>query len=188
MKRLFRAGIIALALIIGLILWGLLIGPIGTTGLLLALLLGGLAIAAALFWSPRPAPIKLDAASPATLPATARLWLAQQQALPQLSQLQAIDPHLATLDSQLASLPANTEVAQELDRLLKRHLPELVDRYTRVPATQRTADLEAALSNGLSIVEAELSRASDRLSEADRDAVHIKGRFLESRYGRPPES
>jgi hypothetical protein len=185
MKKLVRAAALALALTVGLILWGLVIGPIGTTGLLLALLVGGLAIAATLFWTPRQKPIRLEAATPAALPATTRQWLARQQALPALPQLRAIDSHLATLDTQLASLPASNEITQELDRLLRRHLPELVERYTRVPAPQRTPDLQQALSSGLSVVETELARASEKLSEADRDAVQIKGRFLESRYGAP---
>jgi hypothetical protein len=187
MKRLLRAGALALALAIGLLLWGLIVGPIGTTGLLLALLLGGLAMAAMLFW-PTP-PVRLDKADPAALPATARLWLARHKALPAPAQLAAIDRHLLTLDSQLAALPASHEasgeVTQELERLLKRHLPELVERYTRVPAPQRTPELTQALVSGLSVVAAELGRASEKLSEADRDAVHIKGRFLESRYGPP---
>ena len=183
MKRLLRAGALALALAIGLLLWGLIVGPIGTTGLLLALLLGGLAMAAVLFW-PTP-PVRLDKADAAALPATARLWLARHKALPAPAQLAAIDRHLLTLDSQLAALPASNEVTQDLERLLKRHLPELVERYTRVPAPQRTPELTQALVSGLSVVEAELGRASEKLSEADRDAVHIKGRFLESRYGPP---
>ena len=186
MKKLVRALGIALTLSIAIVLWGLLIGPIGTTGLLLALLLGGLAIAAALFWSPKTPSIKLDEAKPADLPATASAWLAQRrQSLPAAAPLDAITSQLGLLQTQLTSLPANDGVAQDLDRLLKRHLPELVDRYTRVPVPQRTPDLEQAVVSGLAIVEAELARASQMLSQADRDAVHIQGRFLETRYGQP---
>ncbi|WP_439534345.1 hypothetical protein [Polymorphobacter sp.] len=187
-RRLVRSTAIAGALILGLILWGLIIGPIGTTVLVLAVLLGILAVLTALFWSPAAAAPKLDEASPAALPAATEQWLDQRRpALPALAapRLDAISEQLMVLDTQLAAVPAASEVAQDLDRLLKRHLPELVDRYTRVPASQRNADLEASLVSGLAIVEGELARASEQLSQADRDAVQIQRRFLESRYVPP---
>lgn len=188
-QRLVRAGGLAGALILGLILWGLIIGPIGTTVLVLAVLLGSLGVLGALFWSPAQALAPLEAASPAALPAATEAWLDQRRsALPSTAQprLEAISEQLLVLESQLAAVPEGHEVAQELDRLLKRHLPELVDRYTRVPANQRKADLEASLLSGLGIVEGELTRASEALSQADRDAVLIQRRFLESRYAPEP--
>jgi hypothetical protein len=184
-RRAVRAGGIAAALVLGLLLWGLIIGPIGTTVLVLAVLLGGLAILAALVWAPASAVPPLAEASPATLPAATEQWLDRRRpALPAAAapQIDAISAQLMVLESQLAHGPAGQEQAQDLDRLLKRHLPELVERYTRVPASQRTPDLEASLTSGLAIIEAELTRTSDKLSEADRDAVLIQRRFLESRY------
>jgi len=184
-KRLVRGGGLAGALILGLILWGLIIGPIGTTVLVLAVLLGTLGVMGALFWSPAEATVPLETASPAALPAATEAWLDQRRtALPSTAwpRLEAISEQLLVLETQLAAVPSGHEVADDLDRLLKRHLPELVDRYTRVPANQRKADLEASLLSGLGIVETELTRASEQLSQADRDAVLIQRRFLESRY------
>jgi hypothetical protein len=126
------------------------------------------------------------------LPAVTDAWLDRQRdALPRLAapQVDAISAMLGTLETQLAQVPPADPVAQDLSRLLGKHLPELVERYTRVPADQRarTIDpegrtLETTLIDGLKVVEAELSRASDALAAADRDALMVQGKFLESRY------
>ncbi|MGL4543613.1 MAG: hypothetical protein ACRCUI_14000, partial [Polymorphobacter sp.] len=93
------------------------------------------------------------------------------------------------LEPQLAELPANDPVAADLNRLLGQHLPELVERYTKVPVAQRQApgvdgaNIEKRLIDGLSVVDSELARVSEQLAEGDRNAFLIQGRFLESRYG-----
>jgi hypothetical protein len=197
-KRLARGGGTAAAIIVGIILWGLIIGPIGTGVLLVAILLGTLAVLAAALWSPAvPEPRQLGDAPPAALPAATEAWLdRQRRALPALAapQVDAISARLATLEEQLARVPAADPVAQDLTRLLGRHLPELVERYTRVPQDQRArtmdADgrtLETTLVDGLRVVEAELGRASDTLAAADRDALLVQGKFLENRYAAPAD-
>jgi hypothetical protein len=144
-------------------------------------------------WSDsEPEPRALADAPPAALPAVTDAWLDRQRdALPRLAapQVDAISAMLGTLETQLAQVPPADPVAQDLSRLLGKHLPELVERYTRVPADQRarTIDpegrtLETTLIDGLKVVEAELSRASDALAAADRDALMVQGKFLESRY------
>ncbi len=192
-KRLSRAAIVAGSIVVGLILWGLIIGPIGTGVLMLAILLGSIAVfAAGAISSDDPEPRDLGSALPAALPAATDAWLDRQRRdLPMLAapQVDAISAHLATLEAQLAQVPPADPVAQDLGRLLGKHLPELVERYTRVPADQRarTIDsdgrtIETTLVDGLKVVEAELARASNELSSADRDALLVQGKFLESRY------
>ena len=192
-SRLVRAAVVALALVLGLTLWGLIIGPIGTTVLVLSVLLGIPAIIMALSWSPsEPEMSNLAEAPPSVLPAVTDAWLdRQRRQLPQIAapQVDAISARLATLETQLAAVPAGDPVAQDLSRLLSKHLPELVERYTRVPSEQRArtveADgrsLDATLVDGLKVVEAELARASRDLAAADRDAVRVQGKFLEARY------
>jgi hypothetical protein len=181
------------AIIVALILWGLIVGPIGTTVLVLAVLGGIVAMAVAgMAGGGEPAPRAVADALPAALPAVTDAWLDRQRdALPRLAapQIDAISAHLATLEGQLAQVPPADPVAQDLQRLLGRHLPDLVDRYTRVPAEQRARTIEgdgrtieATLVDGLKIVEAELARASDELAAVDRDALLVQGKFLESRY------
>jgi len=192
--RLTRAFIVAVVGLVSLIGFGWFMGGIGIGMLLLMMLLGLAAIVAA-FAAPVAGPRvdQMDSAPPAELPAITDAWLERQRRnLPRLAapQVDAIAARLASLEVQLASIPANDPVAQDVGRLLGRHLPELVQRYTRVPPEQRVRTVEedgrtldATLVEGLKVVEAELARASDTLAAADRDAVRIQGKFLEARYG-----
>lgn len=196
-RRLTRAGVTGAAIVIAIIGWGLVVGPIGTGVLILAIMIG---IAAMLFAGAtvdrEPEPSTLTDAAPAAMPAATDAWLdRQRRELPRLAapQVDAISAKLATLETQLTRVPGNDPVAQDLSRLLGRHLPELVERYTRVPAEQRarTIDengttLETTLIDGLKVVDAELARASDALAAADRDAVMVQGKFLENRYSGEP--
>ncbi|KAB7645614.1 hypothetical protein [Polymorphobacter fuscus] len=181
------------AIMLALLLWGLIVGPIGTTVLVLAVLFGAMAAMAAAIWDgPDAEPEWREDAPPAVLPAATDVWLDRQRRnLPALAapQVDAISARLATLETQLARVPAGDPVAQDLSRLLGKHLPELVERYTRVPSEQRARTIEAdgrsldtTLVDGLRVVEEELARASDSLAAADRDAVRIQGKFLEARY------
>ncbi len=193
-KRVGRAVMVGGGIVLALILWGLIIGPIGTTVLVLAVLFGLFAMAgAALLEKPLPAPAAAADASPAVLPAATDAWLdRQRRQMPRLAapQIDAISAKLATLETQLADTAAADPVAQDLSRLLGRHLPELVESYTRVPVEQRQRSIdsdgrtiETTLIDGLKVVEAELDRASNALAAADRDALVVQGKFLERRYG-----
>ena len=80
-------------------------------------------------------------------------------------------------------------LAQDVSRLLNTHLPELVERYAKVPPSLRAApdpdggpSIEARLVEGLKTVDTELARVSDALAAGDRDAFLIQGKFLENRY------
>ncbi len=192
--KLRRMALAQVAIWAALLIWGLVVGPIGTSALLLVMLANVL-ILYGLARYPRPEHVEtatLADMPPAALPARTELWLAgQRRDMPRLAapQVDAISARLATLETQLAAVPAADPVAQDIGRLLGRHLPELVERYTRVPAEQRTQTLEAdgktletTLVDGLKVVEAELARASEQLSAADRDALVYQGKFLENRY------
>jgi hypothetical protein len=192
-QRVARALMVGFAIVLGLVLWGLIIGPVGTTVLVLAVLFGGMAMmAGAISVSDTPEPRALGDTAPAELPAATEAWLdRQRRELPRLAapQVDAITVKLATLETQLERIPAHDPVAQDLSRLLSKHLPELVESYTRVPAEQRkrTIDssgktLDTTLIDGLKAVEMELTRASDALAEADRTALVVQGKFLEARY------
>jgi len=191
--RVVRAASVVGAIALGLLLWGLIIGPVGTTVLVLAVLLGLFgSISAAVWDGPDQVPEWREDAPPAVLPAATEIWLDRQRRnLPALAapQVDAISARLATLETQLGRVPAGDPVAQDLSRLLGKHLPELVECYTRIPSEQRARTIEAdgrsldaTLVEGLKAVETELARASDVLAASDRDAVRIQGKFLEARY------
>lgn len=192
-KRLTRGAGVVIATVLGIMLWGLIVGPIGTTVLVLAVMLGLAAMVLALAIDPdRSEPRDVEQVAPAALPALTDAWLdRQRRQLPRLAapQVDAISAKLATLEQQLAAVPEGDPVAQDVSRLLAKHLPELVDRYTRVPAEQRRETIESdgrsldtTLVEGLRVVEEQLDRASRALAENDRDAVRIQGKFLEQRY------
>jgi len=198
-KRLKRAGFVGGGVVAVLLLYGLVIGPIGTTGLILAVLLGLAGMVMAGVWNQNvPQPQDLAEASPNAMPAATEAWLYRQRLPAKASpQIDAIGALLATLETQLSRVPPTDPIAQDLARLLGKHLPDLVERYTRVPVDQRSRTIdsdgrtiETTLIDGLKIVETELARASDALSAADRDAVLVQGKFLEKRYrdgGMPTE-
>ena len=194
--RRFRRGVIAVAIeLLALLAYSLFIGPIGVVGFLLAMLLIPLlfVIAASLpLANTDVAPEMLKKTPPAQLPKRAELWLDQRRAdLPRLAAptLDRISAHLNQIGPQLAAVPEMNPVAQDVGRLLNTHLPELVERYSKVPANMRTApdadggpSIEARLVEGLKTVDAELARASESLAAGDRDAFLIQGKFLENRY------
>ena len=194
-RKLARVAAAIVIIWCGALVWGLAVSPLGTTMLLLLVLLTGV-IAAGLLAFPRegvPEAAAIAATPPAALPGTTDAWLdAQRRVLPALAApaIDAISAQLALLQPQLKAVPANDPLAQELGRLLGAHLPELVERYARVPPEQRAQQayaggptIERQLIDGLSVVESELGRVSQALAAADRDAFATQGKFLESRYG-----
>ncbi len=191
-----RIALTIVAAIVGTIVWGLAIGPIGV-GTLLLLILATVAVCVALGIFPGEetiAPVKLATARPAVLPAQVDAWLdAKRRALPALAapKVDAISAQLAALAPQLAKVPAGDPEALELNRLLGKHLPDLVDRFEQVPPAQRKQPLapggptvERQLVDGLGLIEAELARVNERMAASDRDAFAVQGKFLESRYGK----
>ena len=195
-RKITRALAVVVAMIVGLIAFGTLVSPIGAMGLVAAVFTA-LAAAVLLLIYPKPRAVdvrEVASAAPAALPAKTEAWLAaKRRDLPRLAapKVDAIAARLAILEPQLASVSPADPVAGDLSRLLGSHLPELVERYTRVPPDLRSktidesgASLEKKLVDGLDLVESELARVSEHLSQGDRDAFLIQGRFLESRYGK----
>lgn len=182
------------AMLAALTVYGWVSGGLGVGLFLLAILLLPMAgIAGMLLPVGGPDADDIDKAPPAELPAITEVFLdRQRKQLPRLAapQLDGIAVQLAALEKQLARVPADHPVAQDIGRLLGSHLPELVDRYTRIPPLQRTGLVEhdgrtpeATVIDGLKAVETELSRASASLAEGDRDGLRVQGKFLEARYG-----
>lgn len=194
--RRMRRGIIAVAIeLLSLLAYSLFIGPVGVVGFALAVLLIPIlfTIAASLpLKDADVAPAELKKTPAAQLPRRAEIFLdARRRDLPRLAAptLDRISAQLSTLGPQLATVPEMDPVAQDVSRLLNTHLPELIERYAKVPPAMRSApdedggpSIESRLVEGLKTVDAELARASENLASADRDAFLIQGKFLENRY------
>ena len=171
--------------------------PIFGLGALAAIALATMILCILLGIFPRdiaPAPRTLATARPAVLPSAVDTWLdAKRRALPALAapRVDAISAQLAALQPQLAGVSPTDPTALELNRLLGKHLPELVERYEKVPVAQRKQPttpggptIERQLIDGLGLIETELARVNDRLGAEDRDNFAIQGKFLENRYGK----
>lgn len=195
-QKAMRMALTIISVIVGTIIWGIFVGPVGAGGLML-LILATICAMIALGIFPRdtaPEPVRLATAKPDVLPAQVDQWLdAKRRALPALAapRVDAISAQLAALAPQLAAVPAGDPTALELNRLLGKHLPELVDRYEKVaPAQRKVASvpggptIERQLVDGLGLIEAELVRVNDQLGKDDRDAFAVQGKFLENRYGK----
>ncbi len=191
-----RRGVIAVAVeLLALLAYSLFIGPIGIVGFALAVLLIPLlfVIAASLpIGEDDVAVAELKKTPPAQLPRRTEIFLdARRRDLPRLAAptLDRISAQLNTLGPQLAAVPEMSATAQDVSRLLNTHLPELVERYAKVPPAMRGApdadggpSIETRLVEGLKTVDAELKRASETLAAEHRDAFLVQGKFLENRY------
>lgn len=180
------------ALVIGLPLWGLLVGPVGTSGLMLAVLafmVGSVGLMA----FPRQRLISteiLPTTELALLPLRTEEWLAGQRlALPAPATrlVDGIGIRLETLAPQLQMLDEREPVAADIRRLIGEELPELVKGYQRVPANLRKDGIngispDKQLVEGLSVVEEELGRLSEQLASGDLNRFATQGRYLELKY------
>ncbi len=107
---------------------------------------------------------------------------------PAAQRAEAIGAQLPLLESRLAEVDPLDPLAQDARRLMGKHLPELIDRYERIPAGYRhqpdgeglTADQRLVAS--LDAARQALGDIGDKLVQGDRQAFEIQGRFIESRY------
>jgi hypothetical protein len=177
---------------VGAFLFGLVIAPLGVTGVLTA---GLLAIAGTLILSIFPrdgwaSASALPTTDLALLPLRTEEWLVdQRKALPPPAQrlVDGIGTRLEVLSNQLRSLDEKEPAAAEIRRLVAHDLPELVNGYSRVPTEMRKKGLngispDRQLIDGLSVVESELKRMSEQLATGDLNKLATQGRYLELKY------
>lgn len=191
-QRLTRVILYTLALALGAVAWGLGIGPLGVTGvIILALIFIFGAIGLLAF--PRGgsgSASDLPKTALSMLPISTEEWLAsQRKALPAPAQklVDGIGLKLETLSDQLRALDEKEPAALEIRRLLADELPELVTGYQRVPVAMRKQGLDGLvpdtqLIEGLSVVDSELQRMSVQLASGDLHKLATQGRYLELKY------
>jgi hypothetical protein len=182
------AAILVAALVMGMVV------PLGMMGAVFVMLL--LVAATVLFavWPPEnpaaPPPEKLRTVDLKALPAQTGRWLqGQRGALPPTAQhlVDRIGDRLDTLAPQLGRIDADGEEALEVRRLVAEQLPAFVADYGRVPEPLRRVERngrtpDAALVNGLGVIEREIAAMTERLAQTDLDTLQTRGRFLETRY------
>jgi hypothetical protein len=183
-----------IAIVVGMIAGGWLLGPSGAEGWLALPCLLFATWAMILYVSfgrkaalPKPS-VKLDLAQ---LPSRTEEWLEQQRrALPPAAQreLDSMTLRLEALAPQLQALDPQASSALEVRRLLGEELPELVRGYRKVPpALQRQplhggASPDQRLVEGLVTIGEEIDRMHARLAADDLHALATQQRYLEVKY------
>jgi hypothetical protein len=195
-RRIATLGMAIAALIVATIAFGYIVGPIGMGGLFIV----SLAILALLVlftvWPSREAkrvPYSEQLPTKAVVQQLESLLVSERPALPAPAarEADAISAQLPLLESRLSTLDPLDPLAQDARRLMGKHLPELIERYERVPAQYRRErdggglTVDERLTAGLRAAGDALGDIGSKLVSQDRDAFEVQGRFIESRYKDP---
>ncbi|GAO40268.1 hypothetical protein SCH01S_45_01110 [Sphingomonas changbaiensis NBRC 104936] len=184
MRRMF---LLTLAILVAAVAWGLIIGPIGGTGVM------AVALGIVLSWvgtilftaEPEARAEQLPQVPLKALPNRTEQWLdTQRPALPAPANrlIDQIGVRLDGLAPCVQHLDEREPAAMEVRRLVGEELPELVRGYQRVPQQLRRQGPDAQLVEGLRVVESELARMTQQLASGDLDKLATQGKYLELKY------
>ncbi len=191
-KRLATIGMAIAALIVATIAFGLFVSPIGWTGLFVLVM----AIMCVLvFFSSQPIekPLKpyTDTTPNPEVVRTLDSFLHRRRAVlpaPAARRVDSISKQLPLLESRLGEVDLLDPLAQDARRLMGKHLPELIERYERVPAPYRSErdgegmTVDERLVASLDAAHEALDDIGKKLTQQDLNAFETQGRFIESRY------
>ncbi|MBN8808128.1 MAG: hypothetical protein J0I47_07815 [Sphingomonas sp.] len=191
-KRLTRVAVADAAIVAAVIVFGLLVMPIGMTGFLLVVL-ALIAVTVLLLATPAVAPPtleKLHAVELKALPAQTGRWLDAQRPMlpaPAITLVDQIGLKLDALSPQLATLGEDAPAAAEIRKLVGEQLPAFVKGYEAVPAALRTVERngktpDQQLVDGLGVIGREIDDMAAQLAQGDLDALSTRGRYLEIKY------
>jgi hypothetical protein len=192
-KRTANIGIALAGLIAAVSAFALFAAPIGIEGLFLVAVAMLFALIFFSFWPARePKRVAYSEQLPtkAVVQQLEALLVRRRSALPSAAarRADAISQQLPLLESRLAEVNPLDPLAQDARRLMGRHLPDLLDRYERVPAAYRHnrdgegMTVDERLVASLDAAREALDDIGARLVQQDRDAFETQGRFIESRY------
>lgn len=114
-------------------------------------------------------------------------WLLERcRALPRQASgpLDRIVDRLRDLQPSLATVPAESALGGDAQRLLGKHLPSLVTTYLSLPPAERGyyAETNERLAESLAIVADQMDELCERVAEERRMGFETERRFIESRY------
>jgi hypothetical protein len=194
-KKLGAIGLSLLALIVATIVFSQLVGGIGLIGLFVVVLLTLGILAFFSFGGGEPARVEYSEELPTkrVVQNLESLLVRERAALPAPAarRVDAIGATLPLLESRLSEIDPLDPLAQDARRLMGKHLPELIERYERVPAAHRLhrdgegLTVDERLVSGLDAAKTALDEIGAKLVSSDRQAFETQGRFLESRYKDP---
>jgi hypothetical protein len=191
-KRLTNIFMALAALIVATIGFGLFVGPIGWTGLFVVAML---TMCILVFFSARstePKAVEYSEELPTkTVIQQFDSFLNRRRSAlpaPAARRLDAIGQQLPLLESRLSEADALDPLAQDARRLMGKHLPELIERYERVPSAYRSErdgeglTVDERLVASLDAARTALDDIGVKLAREDLNAFETQGRFIESRY------
>lgn len=192
-QKAVAAGIVLVLAMLGTTIAGLALGGVGLGGFFSIVVATLVIVAVIALWRPRERAIpefRDEMTNAAVVRRLGDLLTRKRHLLPPRAALRtdAIVAQLPMLESQLADAAALDPLAQDARRLIGRHLPDLLDRYERVPAEYRAEkdtdglDVDERLVQGLEAAKTALDELGRQLARDDVDAFQTQGRFLESRY------
>jgi hypothetical protein len=192
-RRAANIGLAIGALIVATLAFGLIVGPIGIGGLFVVVGLMVLALIVFSLWGGGDKPVvdyKDDMPNRAVVQRLDSMLVSRRAALPApaASRIDAISAQLPLLESRLADTAILDPLAQDARRLMGKHLPELIERYERVPAAYRGErdgeglTVDERLIQGLDAARTALDDLGRKLAHEDLSAFETQGRFIESRY------
>ncbi|WJY19225.1 hypothetical protein QQS45_03050 [Alteriqipengyuania flavescens] len=194
-KKLVQMALGVVAVLVAAGVAGAILNGIGFWGVMLTLLAIGVVVGAVSMnkvKTPRRADINKGDVK--TMVGRTELWLeAQRPALPPpaVKVVDGIGVQLDALGVQLEGLDQNTPQAVEVRKLVGEHLPEMVDSYRKVPQhlrSEKRADgktPDEQLTDSLAKISKEIDGITRNLAEGNLDALSVRGRFLEYKYGDP---
>jgi|GEM_PF-1409867 len=197
-RRMRRAGLIFVLLVLALVVASAFGAGIGVFTWLIALPVIFLAAAISMTFPTRagratPAPTP-EAVAQVPLPVLAEkceTWLLDRcDELPRaaLPAADLIVGRLRHLQPALADLAASSPLHGEVQRLVGGHLPRLVDSYLALPPQERDARSENSrrLAESLDSVAEEMNRLCGEIDGCRATSFEIEHRFIESRYREDP--
>ncbi len=191
-RRLANIGMAVAALIVATLAFGLFVSPIGWSGLFLVAMAILFVLIFFSVWPQEKSERKFNESMPnRQVVQTFDSFLARRRTAlpaPAAQRLDAISAQLPLLESRLGEVEALDPLAQDARRLMGRHVPELIERYERVPPAYRHErdgeglTVDERLVASLDAAREALGDLGRKLAREDLDAFETQGRFIESRY------
>lgn len=193
LRKAARIAFAVMAVLFAALVAGLVLGGIGFTGVVVSFV--AIVAALVLFGTyPRmkvPDLAALNRGDVRTMVARTELWLeAQRPALPApaVNLIDQIGVQLDGLGLQLEGVDPAEPAVSEVRKLVGEHLPGMVESYRRIPANLRREQREGRnadqqLTDGLGKISAEIDAVTRQLAAGDLDALAVRGRFLDYKYG-----
>jgi len=191
-RKVANIAIASAVILAGAVVAGLILNGIGLTGLFVVFSLMLLSVILFSMWPGERSIVEYKESMPnhAVVQRLGSLLDRKRTALPAPATrtIDAISQQLPLLESRLGETSQLDPLAQDARRLMGKHLPELIERYERVPQAYRAErdgeglTVDQRLVQGLDAARTALDDLGRRLAREDLDAFETQGRFLESRY------